>query len=501
MAWGISPKKIVTVPLGDFGTDKYLAIVFQALEGLNWKVSYADEKGLIAYTPISWESYSEQITIIVEDNVAHLKSECVGYQCFLFDYGKNEKNIELLIAEIEYSGFHFKADEEGGIQKFKENFYQHPGINLEYTPLGAKDKLTNLGTILIPRKNYQIVPWLIIINCFVFVVQKVLLAALLVVYKQKSVNGFYDSEQFTRLSKIILGGIERNLVLDGGYWRLLATCFSHASFLHLFFNMIFLAYIGSIIEGRVGKWNFLGLYIITGICASLASIGYRYEGMGVGASGAIMGMFGVFLAYLSTNFFDKKARTAFLISTVIITAITLIPTEDKTDHAAHFGGFISGFVFGLISYWAYTKEENSKRYLIQSASYFIVFLITIFSLIYIPRYDVSKYRESRQKVLNNLNQISKYFYSKKYRYLPVEVKTNLFETEMKPIIEENKILLKELKQMPLPKEELKANANYILFYEQKLRIYELLYQKYKTGDKKYRKEIEKLTRETNKLKH
>ena len=501
MAWGISPKVKVQVSLGDFATNKYLAIVFQALNNLGWKVSYADDHGLIAYTPISWESYSEQITVVIKNGTAHIKSECVGYQGFLFDYGKNEKNIELLITEIEYAGFHFKADEAGNIEKFRSNFYQHPGINLEYTPLGAKDRLTNLLTIFVPKKNYQIVPWLIIINCFIFLIQRVLLAAFIVVY-QKKYNGIQSySDYYVRFSNTLFGGIERNMVLNGDYWRLLAACFSHVSFSHLFFNMIFLAYIGSILEGRVGKWNFLGLYIMTGICASLASIGYRYEGMGIGASGAIMGLFGVFLAYLSTNFFDKKARAAFLISTIIISIITLFPTENKTDHAAHFGGFISGYIFGIFSYWAYTKPEKRKRLVIRSLSYVIIFAVAISSLLFIPRYDLPKYRQSLNKVYNNLNRISAYFYSPKYRYIPEEEKTLLLEREMLPIISENKRLLAELKTTPLPEEEYLVNANYMIFYEKKLQIYELLYKEYKTGDTKYRKEIERLTAETNKLKN
>src|SRR5690606_36884350 len=109
-------------------------------------------------------------------------------------------------------------------------------------------------------------------------------------------------------------------------------------------------------------------------------------------------MFGVFLAYLSTNFFDKKGRTAFLISTIIITAITLFPTEGKIDHAAHFGGFIAGYIFGVFSYWAYKQKYPRKRYLIRSVSYVVVFLIAVSSLLFIPKYDLPKYRESHQKI-------------------------------------------------------------------------------------------------------
>lgn len=498
MAWGISPKKTVTVPLGDLGTEKYLAIVFSAFENLNWKVSYIDEKGLIAYTPISWESYSEQVTVEIKNNQAYLKSECVGYQGFLTDYGKNEKNIELLINEIEYAAFHFKADEEGNISKFKENFYQHPGINPNYTPLGAKDKLTHLGSIFVPKKNYQVVPWLIIINCVVYVLQIITLLALTVAFSLRHRN------QITRdaaedVVKMIYGGIERNLVLNGQYWRLITTCFSHANFVHLFFNMLALAYIGSIIEGRVGKWNFLGLYIITGVCASLASIGYRYEGMGVGASGAIMGLFGIFIAYLCTSFFDKKARTAFLISTCIVVALSLYPSEDRVDYAAHFGGFISGFILGLFSFWAYTKNEKPARYLIRLVSYSLIFIVAISTLAFIPKYDIPNYNKRRENVTTDLNQISSYFYSNDYKGISRAEKISLLEEKVLPLIKKDRLLVKELRMASLPKDLQKEASVYFNFFEKKLKVYELLYKEYKTEDPQFRKQIDQLMKEINKL--
>ncbi|WP_026903908.1 rhomboid family intramembrane serine protease [Pedobacter glucosidilyticus] len=493
MAWGISPKKTAQVPLHGFGTDKYLAIVFNAFENLNWKVSYADDKGLIAYTPISWESYSEQITVVIENEVAYLKSECVGYQAFLYDYGKNEKNIDLLITEIEYCAFHIQTDIEGNILRFKDSFYQHPGINLSYTPLGAKDKFTHLGTIFIPRKNYQVTPVLIAVNCLVFILQRIIFSAYVFSLNKKGVEDI--PEKSAAFSKIVFGGIERNLVLNGEYWRLFTACFSHGSVNYIFFNMIFLAYIGSIIEGRVGKWNFLGLYLMTGICASITSIGFRYEEMGVGASGAIMGMFGVFLAYLSTNFFDTKARTAFLISTVLISIITLWPSGEGIDHAAHFGGFISGYIFGIFSYWAYTKAERTKRYFIRTVSYILILLAVSSWVFFMPKYDLEAFRKSKDKMMVDLNLISSYFYASDYDTLTKAERIVLLETKMIPVIRKNEIVLKELKNTPLPSEEEKDAKQFFKYYGNKLKIYELLYKEYKTDHPAYRTKMQQLTDE------
>lgn len=502
MAWGISPKQSTIVPLGDFGTEKYLAIVFKAFENLNWKVSYADEQGLIAYTPISFQSYSEQITVIVKDETAHLKSECVGFQGFLNDYGKNKKNLELLINEIEYAAFHFKVDEIGNIQYFKAHFYQHPGIDLENTPLGAKAQLTHLGSIFVPKKNYQVVPWLIIINCAVFLLQRITIMAYGFVLSMKFSQSQHSEnlmDTINSFNNLIYGGIERNLVLDGSYWRLVAACFSHINLIHLFSNMIALAYIGSILEARVGKWNFLALYIITGICASLASIGYRYEGLGVGASGAIMGLFGVLLAYLSTSFFDKKARVAFLIGTSIIVAISTIPHNAEIDYAAHIGGLISGYILGWFSYWAYTKPEVAKRNLIRAVSYSLVLCIAISSLAFIPRYDIPKYEHEKQSMIDDLNQLSDYFYAEEYRGISRAEKIELLEKKALPLIKKDRSFLKKLAAYPLPQDQQKDAKIYDVFFEKKLMIYELLYKEYKTGDSKYRNQINQLYDEIRKL--
>lgn len=88
IAWGYSPKIEKYIPLGDFPADKYLVVVAQVIENLGWKLSHVSEVGIIAYTPISLQSYSEEISIRIEHNFAVVKSECVGYKCFLMTMGR-----------------------------------------------------------------------------------------------------------------------------------------------------------------------------------------------------------------------------------------------------------------------------------------------------------------------------------------------------------------------------------------------------------------------------
>jgi hypothetical protein len=66
---------------------------------------------------------------------------------------------------------------------------------------------------------------------------------------------------------------------------------------------------------------------------------------------------------------------------------------------------------------------------------------------------------------------------------------------MIPIIRKNEIVLKELKNTPLPSEEEKDAKQFFKYYGNKLKIYELLYKEYKTDHPAYRKKMQQLTDE------
>src|ERR1700712_786521 len=109
MAWGISPSKTTVIPLGEYNADHYLTLLYHAFNNLGWRIGYFDRDGIIGYTPISWESYAEEASARIVGNNVVIKSECVGYQMFFTDYGKNAKNMELLLnGEIEYVEYHLK---------------------------------------------------------------------------------------------------------------------------------------------------------------------------------------------------------------------------------------------------------------------------------------------------------------------------------------------------------------------------------------------------------
>jgi len=150
-------------------------------------------------------------------------------------------------------------------------------------------------------------------------------------------------------------------------WNLLVspiTCiFLHGSAEHLWFNMVALWVFGLAVEKRVGWKKFIYFYLMTGFLSSLATpIVYlvsRQEFVSsIGASGAIMGIMGVYavrLFYRKLVFpipiippiflsFKVKVNSLLLIGTYLYIQIASVPTMFKSniDYLAHIVGLLSG---------------------------------------------------------------------------------------------------------------------------------------------------------------
>lgn len=139
-------------------------------------------------------------------------------------------------------------------------------------------------------------------------------------------------------------------IIEGSqYWRLVSAMFMHGGAIHILFNMVVLANIGMLLEPVVGKWIYGGVYLVTGILASIASILFNYGAVSVGASGAIFGLYGFFLGLLIGKIFHPQATKDMLKGTLAFIAINvaigfMIP---QIDNAAHLGGALSGFILGV----------------------------------------------------------------------------------------------------------------------------------------------------------
>lgn len=119
---------------------------------------------------------------------------------------------------------------------------------------------------------------------------------------------FYSLFLLNYLSLDQIGLQPSNFVKGDNLWTIFTSMFMHANFVHLFFNMFSLFFIGMFVEKIIGKKRFFWFYIISGIFAGLffaflsgyfgtTPIGEKLFGdpsiPGVGASGALFGLLGL----------------------------------------------------------------------------------------------------------------------------------------------------------------------------------------------------------------
>jgi rhomboid protease GluP len=159
------------------------------------------------------------------------------------------------------------------------------------------------------------------------------------------------------------GANHRSTTLAGETWRLLTSTFIHIGILHLVLNMYALHFIGILLEPYLGKVRFLAAYIMTGIVASIASIWWQDNTVSAGASGAIFGMYGVFLALLISNLLDKTLKQTMLSSILLFVGYNIlygIRPDSGIDNAAHIGGLLSGMAVGFAFIPSLKNRDNKN---------------------------------------------------------------------------------------------------------------------------------------------
>jgi len=158
------------------------------------------------------------------------------------------------------------------------------------------------------------------------------------------------------------GANYKPLTTDNEWWRLFTCTFLHGGIMHLFANMYGLLFVGIFLEPRIGRIKFAVIYILTGILASASSLWWHDSTVSVGASGAIFGLYGLFLALMLTKVYPKEFSKALLLGILIFVGFNLIMgLTGGIDNAAHIGGLLSGFIIGVILSPQLKVDSNQSR--------------------------------------------------------------------------------------------------------------------------------------------
>lgn len=137
-------------------------------------------------------------------------------------------------------------------------------------------------------------------------------------------------------------------IAAGQDWRLVSAMFLHAGLLHIAFNAYALWIFGTVVEQELGRLRFLLIYFVTGVVASAASYAFGPNAVGVGASGAIFGIFGAFVTYnyRRRHLAIAAARLRSAVTIVVINMVLALSIQG-IDWRAHVGGFIAGLFAGF----------------------------------------------------------------------------------------------------------------------------------------------------------
>src|SRR6266511_15974 len=150
---------------------------------------------------------------------------------------------------------------------------------------------------------------------------------------------------------IRLGAMQPFLIADGQYWRLFSAIFLHAGLLHIAFNAYALWIFGAAMEQALGRTRFLWVFFVTGFLASAASYAFGpVESVGVGASGAIFGVFGAFIAYnyRRRDLAQAAANLRWALMLILLNALLTLGIR-LIDWRAHLGGLVAGFAAGMVA--------------------------------------------------------------------------------------------------------------------------------------------------------
>jgi len=215
-------------------------------------------------------------------------------------------------------------------------------------------KLTNKNDykaalfFFLPRKDFFITPIIIDLNILIF---------LMMVFSGMGVISFKSEDL------LIWGADYRPYTMNGEWWRMLTNIFLHGGLMHIFANMVGLLFVGIILEPRLGRIRYAVVYLVTGVLASAASLWWHDASVSVGASGAIFGLYGVFLALLLTKVFPKDFSKPFLATTLIFVGYNLlVGLTGGIDNAAHIGGLLSGLIIGFFLSLSMPKEKEGIKF-------------------------------------------------------------------------------------------------------------------------------------------
>lgn len=322
-------------------TEQLLLFAYGTFLELGWTLKYAGPNAIIGYTPRSWNKYDDEILVEATDETMSVTSSLVHNESFDM-MGKNKKHIKDFMAAFEkVRSSEPKPEWTTAIEYLRKQTVQT--VSEEVKQAEEINKVMKLSGSKL-YATYSIIG----INVIVFILMVI------------NGAGIFAPNALVHID---WGSNYSPLTLSGDWWRLITCIFLHFGIIHLAMNSYALYMAGVYLEPMLGRTKYVIAYLVTGIFASLASLWWHSEGVNsAGASGAIFGLYGIFLALLFTNLIPKQMRTSLLQSIGVFVVFNLVyGVKSGVDNAAHIGGLLSGLLIGFIFYTLLKKEDKGIK--------------------------------------------------------------------------------------------------------------------------------------------
>lgn len=473
MAIGFPPKHTQNFILNGISQQQYLVLAIETISKMGYYISYLSENGLIAYSNNGIHSWSGHIIIKIETGIAHINSFSTNNK--LLDKGENKKNIDHFIAKYDELKSTYTPEElDIRYAEIKEQLVTQEEDILKLHNTTRIQQIKNYFAIFFPIHGYYVTPILLNLNVILFILFVI------------SGANFLEPNSDSLLN---WGANFKPLTLGGQWWRLITNCFLHIGILHLLMNMYALLFIGILLEPYLGKIRFIVAYFLTGLIASIVSLWWHDLTISAGASGAIFGMYGVFLAMLTTNLIDKTARKTQLLSIAVFIVYNLIyGLKGNIDNAAHIGGLISGLFLGYAFVPSLKKSKDNKiKYATILILSILIFISSIIVYKKLPN-DIGIYDTKMKEFVTNEIKALEVF--KLPEGTPKEdiikaikdIGTNLWHENIK--------LLESFNDLNLPKGVITRNKLLKDYCEYRIESYNLIYYAMSESSDKYNSQIE-----------
>ncbi|KAL0808055.1 hypothetical protein Bca101_100547 [Brassica carinata] len=147
-----------------------------------------------------------------------------------------------------------------------------------------------------------------------------------------------------------MGGLYWNaLVEKHEIWRVLTSPWLHSGLFHLLLNLGSLIFVGIFMEQRYGPLRIAVIYFLSGIVGSLFAVLFVRNIPSICSGAAFFGLIGAMLSALARNWNLYTSKVSALVIIITISTVNfVIGFLPYIDNFANIGGFISGFLLGLV---------------------------------------------------------------------------------------------------------------------------------------------------------